>query len=367
MKKKIILGIVIVLAIGIAIVSLNKKEEVVNNKKPTVKIGVIIPLTGAVSNVGQEIKKGIEKSLSDIQEDKYSYKVIFEDNASGSNNTKLAIDKLVYIDKVDVVISTWADSAKIINSVIKDKDILHFGYSWKTDVFKSPKHFYYCMENDKEIKMIVKYAHSKGYKRIGIIGTNISACEESALLIEQELKDNDIELVGKYMVNPGQMDFKMDITKIEEKQPDIYFVLLFDPSFSMFMKQLKELGVDTPITGMDILEDIDQSSFPLLNGQVISSMKKPNTFGEKRFVYIYGYDLIRFIKQAYENVSATYNKKPDFDKIVNYLNTKDLYSDFGVLRVQEDGRIPVPTTMLKYIHNNEIINKEYLGSYGVYE
>ena len=49
--------------------------------KPVVKIGITLPLTGAMGKFGQEIKKGIELRLSQIPENtKYRYKVIYEDS-----------------------------------------------------------------------------------------------------------------------------------------------------------------------------------------------------------------------------------------------------------------------------------------------
>ena len=69
----------------------NKKETKQTATKPVVKIGVSLPLTGDMSNIGEVLKGSVEIAKQDLSQRnlKNDYRFIIEDNAMLSKLTNI--------------------------------------------------------------------------------------------------------------------------------------------------------------------------------------------------------------------------------------------------------------------------------------
>ena len=91
----LILGVIII-AIIIAGVYYNNTPK----EEKTIKIGVIMPLTGFLANVGIDTKNAIDLAYNDLSASK-DVQLIFEDDACDSAKALTAYRKLVDMDKVN--------------------------------------------------------------------------------------------------------------------------------------------------------------------------------------------------------------------------------------------------------------------------
>lgn len=77
----------------------------------TVKVGVIQPLTGAVSSSGNYVKMGAEIGRDTVNAGaEHKLELIFEDNKSAPPEAAKAAEKLVQTDKVSVLMGAWGSS-----------------------------------------------------------------------------------------------------------------------------------------------------------------------------------------------------------------------------------------------------------------
>ena len=97
----LVLSLTSIIVIGIA-----GARDGLAQEKQEVKIGVILPLTGAISSVGEAMLHGLELAASETKH--ISVKLIVEDDAT-ANRVKVvsAAKKLVAVDKVDIVCYEW--------------------------------------------------------------------------------------------------------------------------------------------------------------------------------------------------------------------------------------------------------------------
>ena len=104
--KKVLLGLV--LALGLAACG-DKAESPKENEKPVVKIGVILPLSGNSADVGNMAKKTIMMAQEEIPStSKYEYKFIIEDDQFKSAITANIVNKFVFQDKVNAILTYYA-------------------------------------------------------------------------------------------------------------------------------------------------------------------------------------------------------------------------------------------------------------------
>ena len=75
--------------------------------KETVKVGAVLPLTEEYDWAGEATRNGILMCVADHASAKFEYKVIFEDCGLVATRASLAAQKLVNVDRVDVLLSMW--------------------------------------------------------------------------------------------------------------------------------------------------------------------------------------------------------------------------------------------------------------------
>ena len=73
---------------------------------PKIKIGAILPLSGAASNFGTLARRGIELALEDLSPaDRARTTVVFEDDGLSNARSATAANKLLNVDKIDLLLS----------------------------------------------------------------------------------------------------------------------------------------------------------------------------------------------------------------------------------------------------------------------
>jgi len=114
-RKKLIGVIVIIIIIVGAIVFKQNSEPNVNE----VKLGLMLPLTGAYGAAGQNMQKGMELAIEQYQKNNpgVTIKVTTEDDAYDSAKGVSAYKKLVDLDKVDTILML---STPVIDTIHED-------------------------------------------------------------------------------------------------------------------------------------------------------------------------------------------------------------------------------------------------------
>src|SRR5680860_262359 len=107
--RKIVWGVLIIVII-IGVFMFRQESDA------SIKVGVILPLSGDFASFGEAVKRGIEQ----IQNDDILY--VFEDTKCESAETVSAATKLLNIDQVKYIIGPVCGSPQeVIAPLIKDK------------------------------------------------------------------------------------------------------------------------------------------------------------------------------------------------------------------------------------------------------
>src|SRR5574341_1937659 len=89
-----------------------------------VKVGVILPLTGAQGNYGEGITKGIELALREVS----NVEVIYEDEKSETKEAVTAFNKLTDVDGVKVIVGpVLSGSMLAVAPLAEQKKIIILG------------------------------------------------------------------------------------------------------------------------------------------------------------------------------------------------------------------------------------------------
>jgi branched-chain amino acid transport system substrate-binding protein len=132
MNRKILIGaIAVVVVVGLGWFFLSKEKK----KQETIKVGVVLPLTGTLGKMGEMERDAMLLATKQLK-DSLKIKLFFEDNQSKTPMAVNAVNKLININKVDLVITSTTGASLATQPVLSEKKTLQFAFCMDTEVAK---------------------------------------------------------------------------------------------------------------------------------------------------------------------------------------------------------------------------------------
>ncbi len=341
-ENKIIIWIVICLFFVGGIYIVATKKDLENNN--IIKIGVIAPLSGNMASLGEGVRNGVLLAYDSIKNTHYKYELIFEDDQLDPKKTASAINKLINIDKVDAVISFTSGSGNVIAPIAETNKIIHFGIANDANIAKGEYNFIHWTPPAEKAKLFVEELKKREIKKISSITLNQQGALATHSAANEYLKKTDIEIVGDELIMKGDTDFKTVILKAQKGNPDIISIKAFSPELELVIKQIKDLGITTPLTSIEAFSWAKNKE--LLEGSWYVDAGDPSLQFKQLYENTYkttitqgapnSYDIIKLLVYAIENVKT--NNRPTADEIIKNLHIiKDFSGAMGSLTIDTDG------------------------------
>ena len=368
-KTWLVLGIVAIVLLSVLLIfnALNPitGNVVKSSEKPVVKIGVIVPLSGDLAFIGKGYQNAISMAQSKLGNTKYKYEVIYEDSKNlDSKETLSAAQKLINIDKVDVIFTVSSGTGNIVSPLTEENKVVHIGYASDSNVAKGTYNFIHATTPHEENKKMVKELQERGIKKIALL----YIIQDGAVAIfgdlKQKLKSTDIEVVSDQKFAMGTKDFKTVLEKAKASNSDIYVIQLFSPDLEIFAKQAKELGV-TELTSIEAFDLTEQPE--LFEGKWYVSQPVGIASFRDEYESKYGlapsmgspnsYDMLNIIVTNYEKAGKNLNtnEKPSHAIIVKEIESMKFSGVLGDLTVLPNHIID-SEALVREIRNGKPVN-----------
>ncbi|MBW2990395.1 ABC transporter substrate-binding protein [Candidatus Woesearchaeota archaeon] len=213
-----------------------------------VKVGALVSLTGQDAYFGNTIHKGLLLAAKnkDIE-------LIIEDYGSETKNSVTAANKLVNIDKVDVLLTEYSESTEPVLQIIKEKQIpticVACGSAGITQ--KSILLFRVWPSDEIEVKSLVNYAKQKEYDNVAVLKT-ISVWENS---LTEYFEKNWGGEVFVEQAKREYNDFRTQLLKIKQQSPGFIYLAMYEQKYPQVIKQIRELGIKAEIATTTWIND----------------------------------------------------------------------------------------------------------------
>ncbi len=352
--KKWLLSLCMVLAL---VACKDEKDPAAQtNSKPTIKIGISLPLTGDAASIGNAIKEAILMAKDEIPADsRYNYEIIIEDDGYDYKRTALNVNNFADIKHTDVVLSLFDGAAGITAPIVEKNKINHIGCAWGENFFKKYTYsFNHFSKPSTQAQAFINLLQEKNIKKFAVVAINYASMNEMLSYIEEYLKETDIEITSTNFVNFGERDFRTIIEKIKLQNPDVIMLVMLNPELDIFLKQAIEGHLNKPYTAIDLLQATNYKQF--LDGTefVMSpdgSEDFKAKFSKKSDLTLTScvanlYDAIKIIFQLYEK----YETKPTSMQINQDLyNLRNFPSAIGgSVNVDKNGIIDAKLIKVKF-------------------
>jgi len=348
---------------ALSLMACGNKNETPQNEKPTVKIGVILPLSGDLAVWGNSEKQGLLLAKDALSGDaKNNYQLIFEDSANVNKNIQHIAQKLISVDKIDAVITMFDPAANIVGPMASANKILHFGQSWFPKYVNDKYNYNVYADIKDEAKLIVEYLSSKDIKKVYLFTVNQTGFIGGTNMLKEMLAQKGIAY-DEMFFNFGQNDFRIDIVKANKFEAEAYVIGAFAPEADILAKQLKQInGNNIILTGLDL--GLNIANRDIYEGSVFASPGVPNQDFIKNYKsmadddnYLFGATVgfvsFNAIVDAFEN-----SENKDKEKIADFLLQKNSVSSVYKDEIaKKGGMIYLPSKLLT-ISDGKLVSYE---------
>lgn len=262
MSKGKILALLAVFAMVIAMVS-------VQGASGTIKLGTVLPISGAVSAYGTESRDAILMAVDEINAKGgvlgKKIEMFVEDDENSPDKTMNALKKLVARDKIigfvgamtskcSLAVTKYSQAKKIVmitptstNDAVTDAGNLIFRSCYR-DSFQGEVVAQYAFETLKVKNAAILYDITNDYSK----GLTTS--------FTQKIKALGGKVVATETYSAGDKDFNAQLTKIKAVKPEVIFIPDYYNTISLIAKQVRAQGIDVPMVGADGWDEITNNA-----------------------------------------------------------------------------------------------------------
>lgn len=349
MEKTKLFSLSIILAIVLTTLitsSCTKPEE-------PVKIGVILSMTGKTASWGESTREALDLYADEINKESKKIELIYEDSRCDPKTGVAAANKLINVDKVQVIIGGVCSSVTLsvapiaeqnnvvlITPVSQSSAITHVG----DDIFRL------SISNAQASEFLAEKIHQDGHREVAVLYILDSFGKDYQENFVKSFIDLGGDIVADEGYNPNEKDFSSHMTKIKNSEPDA-IVIFPTIEGTQIAKKIEEFNLNLPLYGSSTVGSKPNVAGVenLLEG-IIYPVNKVDTANpeyvefERKFVAKYGrkpsiawisansYDTI----QTLYNAIKRYGSSPEHIKIGLYA-TQGFKGATGTVSFDENG------------------------------
>jgi branched-chain amino acid transport system substrate-binding protein len=344
-------------------------------EQDAIKIGMVVPMTGASAAVGRAVAAGARLYIQQHGDTVAGRKVelIVRDDASVPDNGKRLAQELIVKDKVAFLGAGVTPTAMAMAPLATEAKIPTIVMVSGTSVLteRSPYFVRTSFTIGQQAGIIADWAAQNGSKKAVAIVNDWTPGTEATKVFEQQFRKGGGEVLETLRVPLANPDFSPFLQRARDLQPDTLFVFVPAGQAGTLARQFAERGLDKSgiklIGTGDIVDDDDlpgtgdtflgvvtagfySAAHPSeLNKSYVEAYAQANGH-RANFISVGGYDGIHLIFQALEKTGGN---TTDADALIAAMKGMELESPRGPISIDPRTRDVVQNI---YIRKVEKVN-----------
>jgi branched-chain amino acid transport system substrate-binding protein len=214
----------------------------------TIKIGMVMPLTGSLATAGQQVVAGARLYVSQHGDTVAGKRIelIVRDDTSSADNGKRLIQEAIVNDKVDIIggglTADLLGSATLITEAKKPTVIM---LSSTTSVIeKSPYFVRTSCTLAQSAAILADWAVQNGLKKAVTLVTDFAPGQEAETTFSNNFTAAGGQIAEAIRVPLRSPDFAPFLQRVREAMPQVLFVFVPSVQAAAFARQFVERGLD---------------------------------------------------------------------------------------------------------------------------
>jgi branched-chain amino acid transport system substrate-binding protein len=375
-RTKTVLTAVAAVALWGAAVNAGQAQE-------SVKIGLILPMTGGQASTGKQIDNAVKLYMQKNGDTVAGKKIeiILKDDAALPDNTKRIAQELIVNDKVSIIAGFGVTPAALAAAPLATQAkvpeiVMAAGTSIITE--RSPYIVRTSFTLAQSSTIIGDWAAKNGIKKVATLTSDYAPGNDALNFFKQNFTAGGGEIVEEVKVPLANPDFAPFLQRMKDAKPDAMFVFVPAGQGGNFMKQYAERGLDK--SGIKVIGPGDVMDDDLLNGmgdaalgtvtahlysaahpsamnkEFVASYKKAYN-SRPGFMAVSGYDGIHLIYQALKKTGG----KTDGDELIAAMKGMKWESPRGPVSIDPETRDIVQNIYIRKVEkvDGELYNVEF--------
>ena len=350
----------------------------------TVKIGLIIPMTGPIASTGKQIDAAVKLYMAQNGATVAGKKieVILKDDGAVPDNTKRIAQELIVNDKVSFIAGfgitpTALAAAPLATQAKVPEIVMAAGTSIITE--RSPYIVRTSFTLPQSSVIIADWALKNGMKKVVTMVSDYAPGTDAQDSFKGRFTKGGGTVVAELKVPLANPDFAPFLQRARDASPDAIFIFVPSGQGGTFMKQYAERGLEK--AGIKVIGPGDVTDDDLLNGmgdavlgtvtahlysaahpsamnkEFVAAFKKANNGLRPNFMAVGGYDGMHLI---YEALRKT-NGNTDGDALIAAMKGMKWESPRGPISIDPETRDIVQNIYIRKVEKvgGELYNVEF--------
>lgn len=349
----------------------------------TVKIGLILPMTGPFASTGRQVEAGVRAYMALNGDTAAGKKIelVLRDDAGTADQTRRIAQELVVNDHVSMLMGFGLTPlAMAVAPVLNQAKIPAIITSATTSAIMKQSDYFVrtSMAGPQSAVPVAKWATENGLKRVVTLVTDYGPGHDIEKGFIDEFKKDGGQIVEAVRVPLQNPDFAPFLQRVRDAKPDAVFVFVPSGVGSLFMKQFVDRGLADAgikliatgdVTDDDLLNAIGDPALGVITGHFYSAahdsaenkafVKQVEAANKMRpnFMAVGGYDAMHLAYAALEKTGGD----TDGTKLVSAMKGMAWTSPRGPISIDAATRDIVQDIYIRKVEkvNGELYNVEF--------
>jgi len=376
MFSRCIIGAIVSLAIGAMAASSAFAQD-------TVKIGLIVSMTGQQASTGKQIKAAVDLYMKEHGDTVAGKKiqVILRDSASVPDNTKRLAQELIVNEKVNVIAGfEITPAALVVAPLATEAKVVELVMAAGTSIIteRSPFIVRTSFTVPQSCVIVADWAAKNNIKNVVTIVSDYAPGFDAEKSFTDRFKAAGGTVAEAIRVPLANPDFSPFLQRAADAKPDAIFIFVPSGQGGAFMKQFAERGLDKAgimligpgdVTDDDLLPTMGDAAIgtvtahfysadhnSTMNKAYVAAFEKANGF-RPGFMSVGGYDGMHLIYEALKKTGG----KADGDSLVAAMKGMKWESPRGPISIDPETRDIVQNIYIRKVEkkNGQLYNVEF--------
>jgi branched-chain amino acid transport system substrate-binding protein len=350
----------------------------------TVKIGLILPMTGGQASTGKQIDNAVKLYMQQNGDTVAGKKieVILKDDAAQPDNTKRLAQELIVNDKVSIIAGFGVTPAAMAAAPLATQAkvvelVMAAGTSIITE--KSPYIARTSFTLAQSSTVIGDWAVKNNIQKVAVLVSDYAPGNDALAYFKEHFEGGGGQIVEEIKVPLANPDFAPFLQRMKDSKPDAMFVFVPAGQGGNFMKQFVERGLDKSgikvigpgdLMDDDLLNNMGDAALGAVTAHIYSaahpSQKNKDfvaayqkAYGQRPgFMAVGGYDGIHLIYEALKKTGG----KADGDSLIAAMKGMAWESPRGPISIDPETRDIIQNVYIRKVQkgaDGQLYNVEF--------